>query len=580
MGIKKLRAFMIEQVDCFVSVNLKQSKVVIDGYCFCYCLHSGIAGSNYYQFYNKVMEYFRMLKSKGLEMFIVLDGINFENTKHRTKENRCQTRLERLFKVGSQVEKLGPFEPVLPLLAKTVFVDALCDLSTERVLKFFVADGKADRETVALANHFWCPVLGNDADYFILNIEGGYISVVDSQRTLIDLTGDLQCFKYRLFDQKYGLISPQDRLLLPFFLGNDFREPNSIPRLGIDENTSVEDIVLKIRGVNIEDYSGNLHEYCSFYEVDVCSFEELSTSRALFPKFSHFLPEWVFCQYKSGQFLNNTMSFLAGDTKKLWRYLVVVEDLSKSSAWVITDSILSYIAGALLSHGPSSVQLVVKANRNECSCEISEKPIELLDKHKTILAPQNLTNVPEMAREDRKRVLLRVFHCKGIYKTLEKVPERLKLVVIATRCWFRNTASEVDEVFILALISCLQTCFEGRVVASGSRSISQLSHIHCLAQWECMWYMAITFNQILACPFEYTSPGRLFSFAVFERLLHSTGDNLDETGDIMFKAITKKILASARNDSFPQTESIPTQNRFPLYPHEFTHQFVLFCCFE
>ena len=154
MGIKKLHAFMIRESDCFEVVRLRECKaVVIDGYCLCYSLHSGIAGSNYFQFYMKVMEYFGKVKSEGVEMYLVLDGTDLEKKKLKTNENRCQTRLERLAKVNSRVELLPPTEPVLPLLAKLVFVDAIRDLSAKGVLKFFVADSEADRDAVSLANH-------------------------------------------------------------------------------------------------------------------------------------------------------------------------------------------------------------------------------------------------------------------------------------------------------------------------------------------------------------------------------------------------------------------------------------------
>ena len=60
--------------------------------------------------------------------------------------------------------------------------------------------------------------------------------------------------------------------------------------------------------------------------------------------------------------------------------MVVIEDIRRNSAWEITDSILPYIAGSLLSYGPSSAKLIVKDSRKECTCSFSEKPIELRDK--------------------------------------------------------------------------------------------------------------------------------------------------------------------------------------------------------
>ena len=570
MGIKKLHAFMINESACFEVVRLKECKaVVIDGYCLCYCLHSGIAGSNYYQFYMRVIEYFRKIKLEGVEMYLVLDGTDLEKKKLKTKENRCQTRLEQLAEVNSRVELLPSTRPVLPLMAKIVFVDAIRDLSAEGVLKFFVADAEADREVVSLANHLGCPVLGKDSDYYIFNINGGYIPIVDDEHQLIDLTDKLPCFKYRLFDSKYCLSSPHVRLLLPFCLGNDFSGPKPIPQLGLAENATVEDIVSRLSSVNIDDYSENLLDCRSFYEVSPSSFESLSTSKVLY-KLTHLIPEWTFSYYKNGQFFNNAICFLAGTEKKLWRYMVVIEDISRSSAWEITDSILPYIAGSLLSYGPSSAKLIVKESRKECTCSFSEKPIELRDKHKSILPSNDLSTVPQVPLDDRRICLRRVFHCKSVCKTLEKVPEELKLAVIATRCWLKNTDPKVDKSVVLALVCCLQTCLEKRGEAyCGMVQPLKHCHIHCLAQWECMWYMAITFNQILDYPFKYVSPGQLFSTTIFERFIDQSPDilqaNLDEIGDLMFYVITNKIMevpVPSSNAHLPQTQTISTQNKY------------------
>ena len=47
---------------------------------------------------------------------------------------------------------------------------------------------------------------------------------------------------------------------------------------------------------------------------------------------------------KKGQFLINSVNFLAGIDKNFWPYMVVIEDIMRESAWETTDSILPYIA--------------------------------------------------------------------------------------------------------------------------------------------------------------------------------------------------------------------------------------------
>ncbi len=129
-----------------------------------------------------------------------------------------------------------------------------------------------------------------------------------------------------------------------------------------------------------------------------------------------------------------------------------------------------------------------------------------------------------MSVQEREKILLRVFHCKSVSKSLSNVPKELKLAVIASRCWLRFSLPDVDYdfvAFISALVLCLQTC-------SGARPSGEMRHrrdqmtclrqIHYLAQWECMLYLVNSFNEILNYPFTYTSLGRMFSGTIFKFL--------------------------------------------------------------
>ena len=198
MGIPKLTKF-VKSGDNFSLTSIRHSSsktVVIDGYSLCYRLHHGI-GSDYFQFYDRVVEYFRNLESRGIQAFVVVDGIDFENQKLKTDRERCWQRILRLTSVHSQVENLSPYEMVLPLMAKVVFVDAIRD--TKGCTKLLVADGEGERDAVALANYLSCPVVGFDSDFFIFNIEGGYIPIADRENTLVDLGGYVECFRYQQF---------------------------------------------------------------------------------------------------------------------------------------------------------------------------------------------------------------------------------------------------------------------------------------------------------------------------------------------------------------------------------------------
>ena len=572
MGIPKLTSY-IKKTDLIVQTNIRNmSSIVIDGYALCYKLHLGVESGDYCQFYEKVTTFLSGL-NREIEVYVVIDGVDYENRKMETDRRRDVQRLQKLWRVDSRVEELSPYEIVISFMAKTVFMDAVCDSS----VKYFVADGEADRDVVSLANHLRCPVFGSDSDYFIFNIEGGYIPIDDGRGGVTNLHGVVPCFNYHSFDSAYNL-SSDARLLIPYCVGNDFHGSNALPELQIEQDSSVGNVVSKLAGrVNFDDFQNRVAEDYKFYRVDPHSFEELSQSRFL-SGFNPLVPEWVVMQFKVGQFSHISMRFLASKDTKTWKYTIAIEDVTKESASEVTNTVFPYIAGALLSLEKCQTP-PVRVYRKPKSFEFEANEVALSDRHRNILGSFNLLNIRDCPSEVREMILLQVFHCKSVCKTLRKIPDELKLAVVASRCWLKSVIHSIDhqfKAFILALVFCFHTCY------SRSRSefeippneMGRLRRIHHLAQWECMMHLVIDFNQILGSPFPYTSLGHLFSTTVFLNFFTSQPDflysKLDEEGRDMYDAITKKLLPGAPVEPVrqaqvvraPRPQAIVTQNRF------------------
>ena len=609
MGILKLTSYMRESNHVNEHIDLKVSakKLVIDGFSLCNLLYFSLksVSTEYCQFYDKVVQYFQALKLAGVEAFVVIDGCDYENKKLETRIGRCKQCIERLLRVDSKVPCLPPRQRVFPLMTKLVFLDALRDAASKGNVQLFVSDGEADRDVVSLANYLECPVVSNDSDYFIFGIEGGYIPISDHNDELIDLTSDHQLgYRYHSFCREHKLSDPRLRLLLPHILGNDFHLPKSVPSLGIDSDGSIETVLTQISKIQFENecsrqYTAEiediLQEESKFYEVDSCSFEQLSESRLRL--FNPAVPEWVVDAFKRGQFISNFMSFVASLKKKVIRYMVVIEDMKQPSAWEVTRSVLPYVIGALISHVESNTLSITHYCRDGCTLE--ENVMELSDECCKILQVgklYTLSTIPTASVSERRNIIFRVFCGVEISELLSKIPEGLQLAVVASRCWFKNIADmdknitnmdkkfePFNEAFISALVHCLQCCFStvDTEIPNRPRSskMRRLNRIHYLAKWECMLYLAIAFNQILAQPFCYTSPGRLFSSCVFAKyFLDDAGfmlSKLDDCGKKMFEIITHEIsfaTSSVESANDPETSlllndptsdfTIPTQNRF------------------
>ncbi len=293
----------------------------------------------------------------------------------------------------------------------------------------------------------------------------------------------------------------------------------------------------------MDDYQGKLASDRKLYEVAPRSFEDLSQHSVFSPS----VPRWILSCFKRGEFSRTAMHFLVGhllEGSKIWKYILVVEDIMKESAWKVTDSILLYAIGALISscYDSGSIPGIVVVSRKSLLCELEDNEISLSlkEKHFDVLKSHNLCTIPDMLNIERRNILLSVFHCKKISVELENVPEGLKLVVVASRCWLWAVRSSVDhrfKAFILALVLCLQKCLStdrDEVQHRPKNRMKALDRIHYLAQWECMLHLANTFNQILGCPFTYTSLGRMFSATVFRKFFVNLPDPLhsmlDEDG--------------------------------------------------
>ncbi len=569
MGIPKLFCYMREN-GLFSSVILRDvaSKLVIDGFGLCYALHRGIKCGDYYEFYDKVVKFFKQLKIIGVEAYVVFDGIYCENKDTATDKSRLVRRLELLQKMECQRERLAGSESFLPFLAKVVFVDAL----RENGINFFVADGEADRDIVSLANHLSCPALSKDSDFLIFNLEHGVILMPDNPE---DVFSQVEFFEYQTFVNRCHFANHRVRLFLPYCLGNDFYGRHGLHELEISSGAEVSLIFEKLRmnSLSVESYR-ELESYVKFYEVaPPRSFGDLSQNSVLS---QYSIPPWIVARFKRGQFSRDAMDFLV--SSKIWKYMLMFEDLAKDSAWVVTDSVFKFVIGALLSYKRGTISSVVVVRRLPLVMfENVDIFPSLQRQHFYILRDYTLLKVPEMPEVERQKIVLRVFHCKHILNELKDVPEDLKLAVIASRCWLRAISKKIDhrfKAFVVALVLCIQKCYDPSERRFYSpKEMTGLDQIHYLAQWECMLYLANMFNQILDCPFAYASLGKLFSATRFQNYFVKDPDPmfmaLSGIGGAMYGAITKDLLPEApqphpRQVVAPRQQGIAIQNRFKL----------------
>lgn len=565
MGIQGLMSFVTEKFSNWDTKELSRgSKLVIDGNNVASQLytHGWSHGGNYREFYNKVEGFFNDLKGRGIEPFVVFDGIDHEGRKFPTF---CKRKKEDCRKMMN-CQKKCVYSPgsLQPLFALTVFVDVVCDLG----INLCFADGEADPIVAALANDLKCPVLAADSDFMIFELEAGFIpwssSVVHGK--LIE--GPLKVYHFRKFSTEFGF-DVSLRFLIPAILGNDVLQ--SFQHKGLSNVTDVIAFVAECESEQelIDSHSPLYRKFVEAreeYTVAPISFAELSaTTSTIFTT----IPSWIIKKYKVGRFQKNMINVLV---TRRWFYPTVVDKFDATSAWIIGGKkmrylVCRYICGILTGESGVVVALMDRSSDSE-STDLIQK--EITTKHLDPKFP--LSDIPQMDTKTRQQILFAILHFDSpIQLRLQPVPVEWKLPVIATAYWFQNVRKpRIEQHIMEALILCFLTPYP---YPRFDRSTTlDLDDLHAFAQWQCVYFNVIALNQLLYEPFQYVSPGRLFSGELAQHYTTLPDHPLRRTP--LYKRLFRSVLLSSQSGEAsiaaqqPRLPAVAGVNRFDILPEE------------
>ncbi|KAK6326965.1 hypothetical protein J4Q44_G00026100 [Coregonus suidteri] len=175
MGVQGLTSFMEENGNILKDVHLRNSKLIIDGSNLYYLLYFNSRldqshGGDYDAFEGQVCKFFKALKDCGIDPYVILDGgSDYTDKKFETLKKRAQSRINTAnsLSMGHQVSG------VLPTLIKNVFKQVLSSLK----VPFAQCICEADQEIASLAQRWNCPVLSNDSDFYIFDIQSGFLPI-------------------------------------------------------------------------------------------------------------------------------------------------------------------------------------------------------------------------------------------------------------------------------------------------------------------------------------------------------------------------------------------------------------------
>ncbi|XP_011406460.1 PREDICTED: protein asteroid homolog 1-like [Amphimedon queenslandica] len=214
MGIRDFQSYMLKSGNLTQIGRGIQGPLLIDGMAACYRLYRELDwknGGQYKELEHKCIDFVTNLRKSNIEPIFVFDGVDYKGEKKQTLVRRRMT-----------VDKISSYLltdcisdcSCIPIFARIVMSEVLRQMK----VPFIVADGDADSLTASIANYYKCPVLSNDSDFFLYNVEGGYIPFQSFDCTKCCITGNI----YNWTDFASIFRNPDIVYLIPALASNDF----------------------------------------------------------------------------------------------------------------------------------------------------------------------------------------------------------------------------------------------------------------------------------------------------------------------------------------------------------------------
>ncbi|XP_066529593.1 protein asteroid homolog 1 [Hoplias malabaricus] len=172
MGVHGLTSYVEGNRQFFTDLKLKNTHLVIDGCSLYFRLYfsSGldqVRGGDYDLFAVLMRRFFSALSECNIRPFVVVDGgMDHTDKKFKTLRERAVSKIREAHSLSR-----GSNGYVLPLLTREVFRQVLSELGVPLVQCI----SEADFEIASLAHQWKCPVLTNDSDFYIFDLNSGYL---------------------------------------------------------------------------------------------------------------------------------------------------------------------------------------------------------------------------------------------------------------------------------------------------------------------------------------------------------------------------------------------------------------------
>ncbi|XP_049622519.1 protein asteroid homolog 1 [Suncus etruscus] len=573
MGIRGLTSFVEDHSnELFTDVKFWNSKLIIDGYSLFYrlCFSSHLElqyGGDYDSFADVVQDFFESLFTCHIYPYVVLDGgCDPSDKKLLTLMDRVREKVQ-----AAHMLSVGRGQCVGPLLIREVFIQVLIKLQ----VPFIQCFSEADRDIMTLANHWNCPVLSSDSDFFISDLKTGFFPLNSFQWTNMNsikntrdyyipakwfsVNAFCHCFTInRALLPLFGVLCGNDHVRLPvletkfskghFSLGSPKgRKHQRIlavlnwlsqfvdPTIALDTVLKTlpkkdREHVKKLLCRSMEEYQQSPVRLQDFFQDGTYTCPE---AQALG------LPNWVLAALAKGQ-----LAPFISDALVLRRTFLQpqVENTQRENAHKVSQSIRQTIYGLLFCkpQGASPPKTLA------CSeVERINRNIKLSVLGPAVLPEEysDLSRLVELSLARRWMLLLETLQVEQT--VLEPIPALLKLPIAVTCYWLQQPEVKVQLHYLQALLlgmllGPVQATLdnpgrcESMLPEDGAKKLYSelqsvkarawrgekldLSVCHAFCQWQCCLQMGLYLNQLLSNPLPEPDLTRVYSGSLVHEL--------------------------------------------------------------
>ena len=390
-----------------------------------------------------------------------------------------------------------------------------CLFSCDTGCQLRIADGEADPMVAQCANELGCPVLANDADFFIFPLNGGFIFHGDDLFRYRNRKFEAKVFRQDEFVRKlFSSVSGPTRdlcFLIPALIGNDFMDASGVitsamvPRYtdcysckGKDNAVSrVHAAVNYIRSENvrsIDEYMIKCRHRKTVQNIEQCKYiyssERQAPNAAIIGKA---LPDWILLLHRGG---------------RLPLYITQALVSSRVMMKILTDSPNEPTSSALSSRRIRQFIYAIFGLRNVT--EFFPKDGDLVSE--SVLADDvSLERVQDMQMND---FLFHVLKIRVETSELFRQPifKVWYLVAASLQYWtkYKQRSEAHAKALILSMVECFYSDDTGVVHLPSYSKDSWLSALHAFSEWQFIYHDMCVANTLTGSPLDEISSCKLY----------------------------------------------------------------------